>query len=393
MHQVWRLSEYHQGNLGVACTEDGLFLGRTPLIERQGTGFFVRSRTEIERLLNRAYGADLALDRVMSGLATVTAALNANDPGLARIAAVHLRIPDLPDRIAREGMEAEDVLIRLARGDAAKWDPAQHPRTGTPPNPGWFAPTGGPTNESSSEQSTPDIDDPVVLSPGQRNDELGDLLQWIANAKPGDEQAIRDEINRRYSDIGDALNSALDTVLEMGGGYQARQKVLDGIEPLSRIDPDADPSTDLLIGAGLLRLGMIPPAAAVETASAAWELGWAARGLYFSEQLGADLPATFRTIDSFSNGIATSIKSIDLNAATYQDAARLTYRLNAYIDSIATYDGSVLGSIQILPANISARALSLAIPKGSMTAAQRAAIQAAQTRAQAFGVNLTITEF
>jgi len=393
MHQVWRLSEYHQGNLGVACTEDGLFLGRTPLIERQGTGFFVRSRTEIERLLNRAYGADLALDRVMSGLATVTAALNANDPGLARIAAVHLRIPDLPDRIAREGMEAEDVLIRLARGDAAKWDPAQHPRTGTPPNPGWFAPTGGPTNESSSEQSTPDIDDPVVLSPGQRNDELGDLLQWIANAKPGDEQAIRDEINRRYSDIGDALNSALDTVLEMGGGYQARQKVLDGIEPLSRIDPDADPSTDLLIGAGLLLLGMIPPAAAVETASAAWELGWAARGLYFSEQLGADLPATFRTIDSFSNGIATSIKSIDLNAATYQDAARLTYRLNAYIDSIATYDGSVLGSIQILPANISARALSLAIPKGSMTAAQRAAIQAAQTRAQAFGVNLTITEF
>ena len=127
--------------------------------------------------------------------------------------------------------------------------------------------------------------------------------------------------------------------------------------------------------------------------SAAWKLGWAARGNYFSEQLGADLPATFRTIDSFSNGIATSIKSIDLNAATYQDAARLTYRLNAYIDSVATYDGSVLGSIQILPANISGRALSLAIPKGSMTAAQRSAIDAARTRAQAFGVNLIIKEF
>jgi len=79
-----------------------------------------------------------------------------------------------------------------------------------------------------------------------------------------------------------------------------------------------------LIDAGLLLLGMIPPGAAVETASAAWELGWAARGLYFSEQLGADLPATFRTIVSFSNGVATSIKSIDLNAATYQDVARLT---------------------------------------------------------------------
>jgi len=279
MHQVWRLSDYHEGNLGLACTEDGLFLGRTPLIERQGTGFFVRNRTEIERLLSRAYGADLALDRVMSGLVTVTSALNASDPGLARIAAVHLRMPDLPDRIAREWMEAEDALIRLARADVGKWDPAQHPLTGMPPNPGWFASTGGPANESSSEQSTPGIDDPVVLPPGQRNDELGDLLQWIANAKPGDEQAIRSEISRRYSDIGDTLNSALDTMLEMGGGFQVRQKVLDGIEPLSRIDPDADPSTDLLIGTGLLLLGMIPPGAAVETASAAWELGWAARGL------------------------------------------------------------------------------------------------------------------
>src|SRR5665213_2022239 len=125
MHQVWRLSEYHEGNLGLACTEDGLFLGRTPLIDRQEAGFFVRSRIEIERLLKRAYGADFAPDRVMSGLATVTAALNTNDPGLARIAAVHLRIPDLPDRIAREKMEAEDVLMRLARLDAAKWDPTQ----------------------------------------------------------------------------------------------------------------------------------------------------------------------------------------------------------------------------------------------------------------------------
>ena len=105
------------------------------------------------------------------------------------------------------------------------------------------------------------------------------------------------------------------------------------------------------------------------------------------------MPATFRTIDSFSNGIATSIKSIDLNAATYQDAARLTYRLNAYVDTIATYEGSALGAVEIVPSDISGRALSLAVPKGSMTAAQRAAIEAARTRAQAFGVHLTITEF
>jgi hypothetical protein len=71
--------------------------------------------------------------------------LNANDPGLARIAAVHLRIPDLPSLTARDEMEAADILIK-----SVDWNPALHPRTGAPPNPGWFAPTGGSDNESSS---------------------------------------------------------------------------------------------------------------------------------------------------------------------------------------------------------------------------------------------------
>jgi hypothetical protein len=118
MHRVWRLSEYYEGNLGPACTKDGLFLGRTPLIERQGTRFAIRKWTEIERLLSRAYGTDLAVDRLLPGLATVTAALNANDPGLARIAAVHLRIPDLPDQVARDRMEAEDILIKSIDRDS-----------------------------------------------------------------------------------------------------------------------------------------------------------------------------------------------------------------------------------------------------------------------------------
>jgi hypothetical protein len=112
MQQVWRLSEYCDDNLGLCFSKDGLFLGRTPLIERQGARFAVRGRTEIECLLSRAYGSDLAVDRLLAGLATVKAALNANDPGLARIAAVHLRIPDLPDQAARDRLEAEDVLIK-----------------------------------------------------------------------------------------------------------------------------------------------------------------------------------------------------------------------------------------------------------------------------------------
>jgi hypothetical protein len=44
MIRFWRLNEYAEGNLGLACTKDGLFLGRTPLIERRGKRFVVRER-------------------------------------------------------------------------------------------------------------------------------------------------------------------------------------------------------------------------------------------------------------------------------------------------------------------------------------------------------------
>jgi len=405
IHHVWRLSEGGEDNLGLACSDDGLVLGRTPLIERRNGQFVVRGRSEIERLLWRAYQAPPTVGRIMPGLATVARALDANDACLARIAAVHLRIPDLPGQAARADIEAEDILIKSDR------DPAKHPRAGTPPNPGWFAPTDGSDDESSSTR-TAQNDDPtqrsdassgagddwVRLPPEPRNDELGDLLEWIANAQPDDEPAIRAEIKRLYYDAGDklgfeALNAALSDVLEPGADKDARQAVLNSIAPYADTDPARGQSGAYLDAASLLLLGMVPPAAGVDAAAAVWRLGWAARGIYFSEQLGANLPATFPVIDSFVDGVVTSIKSIDLNAATYQDATRLTYRLNQYIDDLALFDGGRLGFTIIDSSAISGRTLSIAIPKGSITATQQAAIESAMARAQAFDINFVITEF
>ena len=137
MHQMWHLSEAVPQNLGLACTDEGLLLGRTFLIERRGERFVVRARGEIERLLKCAYDGEPPVDRLMSGLARVASALNANDQCLARIAAVHLRMPDLASAAVRDGLAAENSPIKYARdGGAANWNPALHPRTGTPPNPG-----------------------------------------------------------------------------------------------------------------------------------------------------------------------------------------------------------------------------------------------------------------
>jgi hypothetical protein len=107
--------------------------------------------------LKRTYNGEPPVDRLMSRLATVARALNANDQCLVRIAAVHLEIPDLPSAAARDAMAAEDLLIKYARDEGsvdASWNPALHPRTGMPPNSGWFAPTGGTGNESADDESS-----------------------------------------------------------------------------------------------------------------------------------------------------------------------------------------------------------------------------------------------
>lgn len=404
MHSFWRLSEAGPDNLGLACTDDGLLIGRTPLIERCDGRFVVRERAAIERLLKHACSS---VDRLMSRLAAVASALNANDSCLAHIVAVHLKIPDLPDLAARDEIEFEDAVIR-----SVDWNPDLHPRTGTPPNPGWFAPTGGSDSQSVPVQTaqndsaavqadaSPSLgDDRVRLAPGDRTDELGDFLEWLANATPEEEKAIRAEIKHYYYDVGDtiggnALNAALSDVLEPGVDQRTRQDVLNSIAPYANADPaEIAQARNLAVGGILLFSGLPAITPVVDAPSKVWKLGWAARGAYFNEQLGANLPATFRVIDSFTDGVVTSIKSIDLNAATYQDAARLTYRLNQYIDQLALYEGGEMGVWKIGPSTISGRVLKVAIPEGSVTSAQQGVIEAAQARAQAFDIDLIFLPF
>jgi hypothetical protein len=215
----------------------------------------------------------------------------------------------------------------------------------------------------------------------------------MANAKPEDEQAIRAEIKRYFYDVGDqgsaaALNSALTVLLRPGVTKEDRQRILDRqLDAFTYADPGAYAQIrEWATGAALLA-GGVPPiaageAAAAEQASEAWTYGWARRGQYFDQLLrDGSLPALFRTIDNFTDGIATSIKSIDLNAATYQDAARLTYRLNHYVDDSGDYEGGEMSDISVELSGITDRVLNLVVPKGSVTATQLAVIEAARVRA------------
>jgi hypothetical protein len=373
--------------------------------------------------------------------------LNANDQCLARIAAVHLRVPDIPDRAARDAMEAMDAFIKYARdegGGDSNWNPALHPRTGTPPNPGWFAPTGGASESSSvrtaqngnfthrSDASTTANDDWVRLPPPRhtRIDELADLMEWIANAKPEDETVIRAEINRyfkgaRWEGAANDLQRKLSIVLRPGTTKERRQEILNKIDPYSWNDPTEVVGVTDVVNELTSGVSGLPPAttgtrsaaeeaarqsraateshaaeaAVANTPSEVWKYGWARRGLEIDKVFrDGSLPPLFKTIDNFVNGTATSIKSIDLRAATYQIPPLLASRLDQYLDKLADFDGGSLLNKTILPGETKSRVLLLVVPKGAMTEGQRMqriVIESARARARMLNdpVDLVVTEY
>lgn len=452
------------GSLGLSCGKGGVALAGVPLLFCGEDGFQPRSEEQIRKLVSDAYGIEADGARLTAGLGAVARALNTGDIAHAMTAAVLLKLPELDWDGAVRIARAEETLAKYSEDQPRDW----HGR--------WTVGSGGDTNSPATElvilptvnavspvgeniegadgfsDGHPDAkpegetagevsgtgsvglaaqtfalpDDWIHLPPGQRNDELGDLLEWIANARPEDALAIHHEIDRVYRYNGDitgafVLHAALSDILEDQGNKVTREEVLRDCEYLTQGDPTQMISYRTLGDAAML-LGLpneAPPgrslaidlapveaaspdaelaeAARVEyTRSSVWtQLGWAARGHYFEDTFGdePDLAPNSPIIDRFPAGVATSFKSLDLDAATYQNAARLSWRINSYVNSVAGFNGYTWGGVIIKPANINGRALNLGIPKGSGTILQNSVIEAARTHAKDLGVNLIVTPF
>jgi hypothetical protein len=125
-----------------------------------------------------------------------------------------------------------------------------------------------------------------------------------------------------------------------------------------------------------------------------WALPPLERGVAAENIIGRSprLVQNFPTIDRFVNGVATSIKSIDLNAASYQNIGNLTRTVNGYIETMSRYQGQLTpwGGVTINPNQITGLAVDLAIPASGVTQAQLAALQALQQTASNMSVILNI---
>ncbi|RBP18335.1 hypothetical protein DFR50_101280 [Roseiarcus fermentans] len=117
----------------------------TPLLRRSSYGRWApRDDGDIGRELSKLYGFPLDVACKRQGLAVIARALENDDLARAQVATLLLKLPDppaedgaAPDALQKRLLARELVASGLLKADA-DWE-AEHPRTGTAPNPGWFA--------------------------------------------------------------------------------------------------------------------------------------------------------------------------------------------------------------------------------------------------------------
>lgn len=427
---------------GLSCGPTGLDLAGVPLLRRDGARFEPRPPAEIDYLLERAYRAEGKGSAVGDTLEAVAYALNCGKTAAATALARTLRLPrldwdgavriayaDTALRKAYNPNEPRDWHGRWTSGAGSQGTSVtQSSSSGLPlpppsRSPRWLqlasndatmasgAPILSPPAEPESVKLLPS--DWVSLPQGDgRIDEVADLLEWIANAKPEEALDIRKEIKRKYYDVGDSfggdmLNISLGDAIQSDVTREQRQEILETLDHLSRRDPVAaggiNDMVRMLALPELLRTprqlrapnlsGAAPTIASKVVRSAFWDWSIYERGEVVEELLGPrNLVSNFPVIDRFYNGIATSIKSLDLTAATYQNEKLLFNRLNKFVNALVKFKGASWGEDVVEESDILGRELSIGIPEGSMTEKQMIVFTKITRIAEKLGVKIIITE-
>jgi hypothetical protein len=144
----------------IDCDAGGLRVGGVALLAREATGGWTRrDERDLNRELSKLYGFPLDIGRMRRGVDAVAAALGNEELARAQIATLLLRLPDPPTSagfqhgaLQKRRLAHDLVACGLLKDD--DWD-EQHPRTGAPPNPGWFAPKAGAGTDKPKTDASP----------------------------------------------------------------------------------------------------------------------------------------------------------------------------------------------------------------------------------------------
>jgi RHS repeat-associated protein len=102
-----------------------------------------------------------------------------------------------------------------------------------------------------------------------------------------------------------------------------------------------------------------------------WSLNQVDRGLEAERILGGNLPANFPVIDKIENGVATSIKSVDLGAKTYNQGNGLLNTFKGYVNTLNNFtEGSLSGVTARQGIEFTSKSLEVGIQPGKATLQQ-----------------------
>jgi len=157
--RTFRLS-LSRDDSGVSCNAQGFFARAIPLLERHGS-WTARPIDRLNTELTACCRLPIDVSAKKGALALIANAFNRGDFAMAAIAAVQMQFLDPPGLGKTETIaELKNRAAELHRSGLPKvWEESEHPRTGTPPNPGWFAPVNG--------APQPPVD--VAMFPDDRN--------------------------------------------------------------------------------------------------------------------------------------------------------------------------------------------------------------------------------
>jgi len=121
-------------------------------------------------------------------------------------------------------------------------------------------------------------------------------------------------------------------------------------------------------------------------ADSVWNLLPVVRGRLIEQTILGRIPSTlaagvrnFPVIDDLYEGVASSIKSIDLLAKTYQGANVLIGKIMTDAGKLAAFEGATYGGYEVAAEKIQERVLVVVVEEGAETVAQaEALVQAAE---------------
>jgi hypothetical protein len=120
-----------------------------------------------------------------------------------------------------------------------------------------------------------------------------------------------------------------------------------------------------------------------------WELPYCHRGDVMEILMGRNLDKTFKVIDRWVDGVATSIKTMDLRLKSYQTAEQILSRGRGYVHKVAKFNGARMKELEITADQITERVLRLGVyPEFSKV--QEAALKGLIQYGKKFGVKVEV---